>query len=506
MYRAVKLLFLVFTIAGIGFYIHHHFSLVIFPKPQLVEAQTQTTDWPQLQHDPQRTGYNNSAIRSSGTFTTPWSWHPANADTSVAEYAQPVIANGVLAIGDFDGVMYGLNDVTGVQLWQYPSGSPIYATAAIYNGKVFFGNDGGKVIAINASDGKKVWEYQTGAGVVSAPVAFNNKVFFTSKDGKLYAFNESDGTTPLWSYDAGAPITMSPAASVNKNTIFVGSENMMAYAINVNTHQAIWSKQLNGDGFRYYWPVVSESNNLVYFRTEPARAFHDMLNADGYMLESGKCSNFTFGECHATATTGSAECSQSCQGFTINSTEADYQTEQQRIVSYINANPDRQVMYALNLDTGNPVYTPAVLYTGGSGFVPDPPVINDVANQGWIIWRSYYSMYDSGTTVRPYVDVGKFNIATGYISHLSCPHLSGESCKMNWEDFHLVGDEQSLLTLAANAVLVGNGGTELGGIYTSTERSFNVGTRSGGGAGGNPVGVVANGRVYYQAGSLGMFQ
>ena len=163
-------------------------------------------------------------------------------------------------------------------------------------------------------------------------------------------------------------------------------------------------------------------------------------------------------------------------------------------------------MYALNLDTGNPVYTPAVLYTGGSGYVPNPPVINDSANQGWILWRSYYSMYDSGTTVRPYVDVGRFNITTGYISHLNCPNLSNESCKMGWEDFHLVGDELSHLSLSGNAVLIGSSYTEIGGIYSGTERSFKIGDRIGGGSGGNPIGVIANGRLYYIGGSLGMFQ
>lgn len=474
-----------------------------FSKSELnISAQTTNTDWPQLQHDPQRTGFNNSTIRSTGVFNQAWTWKPSNSDIPIAEYAQAVVSNGIVAIGDFAGVMHGLDDETGAEAWSYPSESPIYATAAFDNQKLFFCNDGGKIIALNAGTGTFLWEYQTGAGIVSAPLAFDDKLFVTSKDGKLYALKQ-DGTF-LWAYDTGAPITMSPAASVNKNLIFFGSENMMAYAVNTSG-QLVWSKQLNGDGFRYTWPVVSENNNLVYFRTEPAISFHDMLNADGQMLEGNKCGNFTFGECHATAIAGSAECSQTCQGMTINSTEAMYQAEQQTIISYLAANPSRQVMYALNLDTGNPVYTPAVLYTGGTGYAPDPPVINDSANQGWIVWRSYYSMYDSGTTVRPYVDIGKFNIATGYISHLGCPKLSSESCKINYEDFHLVGDEPSLLTLAANAIIIGNSYTVIGGIYTSTERSFKIGNSGGGGAGGNPVGVVANGKVYYIGGSLKMF-
>lgn len=488
------------------------------PAPHQAEAQT-TADWPQLQHDASRSGYNNIDIRSSGAFQLKWVWHPSNKMTPMSEYAQPIVSAGIVAMGDFSGVMHALDEITGQERWAFPTGAPIYASAAIGNGYVYFGSQSGKIYAISVTTGQEVWSYQTGGGVVTAPLMFQNMIIMGSKDGKVYALRADSGTL-VWTFDAKAPILMSAAAS-SDGKVFFGAENMKAYGLSSANGSLLWEKQLKGDGFRHLWPVVSNKNKVVFFRTEITLSFHDVLNAGGSPLANGRCGNFNFGECHPNP----ANCSLTCAGVSsIQSTESDYQSEQSRLTNYLASSPYEQTFFALDTQTGNEKYSAPVLYTGGMGNVPAPIVIDETNDRSWVIWRSYYSRYDSASTVRPFVDIGKLDLATGKISYFSCPNFGVESCKMAWEDLHLVGDEQSYLSAAKNAILVGNG-SSLGGILLSTEKSF-FGVSSNNAeyrkdltltnsswplesyadSVGNPIGVVANGRLFYKSGLLGVLQ
>ena len=53
----------------------------------------------------------------------------------------PTVINGVVFVGSMDsmGMMYALDAATGTQLWQYPSGAPVYSGPAVVNGVVYWG-------------------------------------------------------------------------------------------------------------------------------------------------------------------------------------------------------------------------------------------------------------------------------------------------------------------------------------------------------------------------------
>ncbi len=519
----MKLKFLFFSLISLSTFIAIYFykpSTTVIP--QTVEAQTPNTDWPQLQHDPQRTGYSNQSIRNSGSFQIKWTWHPPDRYTEISDMAQPVISSGTVIINDATGIVYALDENTGTEKWHFATGAPIYASAAIYNNTVYVGSQNGKIYALKLSDGTSSWNnpYQTNGGIVSSPLIFNNTLIITSKDGSVYSLNPSTGAKN-WSTNLQAPILTSPSASTSKNYIFVGAENLKAYALNASTGAIVWQKQLIGDSFRYSWPVVADAQSIVFFRTEPGKPFHTMLGNPSQILENGRCINFNFGECNPNNT--NTNCSSlNCDGKSIQSTPADYQSEQTRIINYLQQNTNEQTFFALDIQTGAEKYIAPILYTGGGGKWPGAPVIDTTLNKAYVIYRSYYSMFDSATTVRPYVDIAQMNISTGTITPFDCGKIGGESCKMAWEDFHLVGDEETYISAATNAVLVGSY-TSLGGIYlnTSPEKSFFVVSQgnyrtptlqntqwSGNYASsyGNPISAVTNGKLFYRAGLLGMMQ
>lgn len=497
-------------------------NLSIPPNP--VSAQSPDTDWPQLGRDPQRTSFTSQTVRT-GNNAIKWLWHPDDRWASMAHAAQPVIASGIVVMGDTRGTVHALNESDGSTRWTFDTGMIIYGSAAIAGDRVFIGSQNGIFYALSAADGRLLWQYQTGGGITGSPLLFQDRVYIGSKDGKVYSFDQAAGSL-IWARDTGAPVLMSAAAS-SDGKIFIGSENMQAFAFAADTGQQLWVSQLQGDSFRYYWPVVSDTHGVVVFRTEPAIGFHNMLGDPEPMLENGRCTSFYFGECHPDAPAGSSSCSLSCDGFSsLQSTPELYQAEQTRIRDYLDSNPDRETFYVLRTSDGSKAYTAPVLYTSGSGWSGAPIALDEAGNVAYVIWRTYYSRYDSGTTVRPYVDIGKMDLATGVITHFACGSIGGESCRVGWDDFHLVADETSRLTAAGNALLVSNQGS-LGGVDLVTERSFFTISATGryrtdlvmqnqqwgdsdtyAGFQAYPIDhvVIANGVIYYKSGLLGAIQ
>lgn len=509
---------LVTLFAGVAVYSYKNNK----PTPLEVSAQTQSTDWPQLQHDQQRTGFAaNATVRTSGSYSVKWVWHPTDSWTPISDMSQPVVAFGKVFISDFKGAVYALDKSTGAEIWKYQTGGDIYAGTGISGNNIVVGSQDGKLYAIDQQTGALSWSHQSSGGIATSPLILNDGIVISNKAGEVQKISPTGSL--VWSTNLGTPVLMSPAAN-NQGTVFVGAENLKAYALNGSNGNIIWERQLNGDSFRYGWPVVAESQNVVFFRTEPQLGFHTMLNKPSQMLENGRCGNFNFGECHPNNT--NASCSTlTCDGFSsVTVTAQQYADEQTRIRNYLTANPNEQTFFALDTSTGQTKYVAPILYTGGSGTWPSPPVIDTTRNRAYVIYRSYYSMFDSSSTVRPYVDVAIMDLATGNISPFNCVGIGGDSCKINYEDFHLVGDEETRLSATGNSLLIGSW-TSLGGIDLQSEASFfavnttsNIsgaspiltspswptGTYAGGYA--NPIPAISGSQIFYRTGLLGLVE
>jgi hypothetical protein len=100
---------------------------------RVVRAQS-GGDWPQLQRDPQRTGYTPIEVRPPYAYL--WKWY----EVPFSGRTQPVVAAGSLFIGGADGVMYARDARTGAPVWTFPTAGPIRHSAAVYDGWVFFGS------------------------------------------------------------------------------------------------------------------------------------------------------------------------------------------------------------------------------------------------------------------------------------------------------------------------------------------------------------------------------
>jgi len=135
--------------------------------------------------------------------------------------------------------------------WEFdlPEGS--YSTPAVYNDLVVIGCDnptGDSLFVLDAESGKELWNKSVGAIGKSSPVIYENKVFIVSKSGintQVTAI-DIDNSTIIWEYT----ISSRPLASadttpaVYDDTLYVNSPNGNVYALDTETGEKLWEKNL----------------------------------------------------------------------------------------------------------------------------------------------------------------------------------------------------------------------------------------------------------------------
>jgi len=182
------------------------------------------------------------------------------------ENVQPVVSLGRVLAGTMSGVLHAVHALTGEDLWAFQTAVPIVATAAATDGRVFFGGMDGTVYGLDAQSGKALWKLATSAPVRTAPLLMADKVVLGNDAGVFYCLDQATGRVD-WQVDTGEPIYLSAASDGTR--VFVGNEGMRLLAYDLATGKLLWrSPKLNGQGLRYYYPVIHKDR--VFVRVVPA--------------------------------------------------------------------------------------------------------------------------------------------------------------------------------------------------------------------------------------------
>ena len=114
------------------------------------------SNWPQVQGNPQRTGYTPEILGSN--FQVSWT-HPFQPE-KIFPQVQAIIYDGKVYVGTEMGNLYALNAQTGSVEWVYHVGAPILNSVAAGSNKVYFGAMDGAIYAISSTNGSLVWREQ----------------------------------------------------------------------------------------------------------------------------------------------------------------------------------------------------------------------------------------------------------------------------------------------------------------------------------------------------------
>jgi outer membrane protein assembly factor BamB len=145
------------------------------------------------------------------------------------------------------------NDATFGMIGQDKSISPekgFGGGTAFDDGKLFVTTGFGDVFALDATNGKRIWKTSLGVPIVNAPVANGGRVFVSSQDNHFVALAQSDGRK-LWDHQAiseSAGILESTSAAVAGDFVIAPYSSGELYALNVQNGRPAWSDTLTASG------------------------------------------------------------------------------------------------------------------------------------------------------------------------------------------------------------------------------------------------------------------
>jgi outer membrane protein assembly factor BamB len=181
--------------------------------------------------------------------------------------SSPLVVNGVLYYGAWDGKVYALDLRTRKLRWATQTDTEIDSSAAYHRGTIFIGTNGGHVYALDARTGRIRWRassyshFPNGREYFYAtPAVAYGRVFVGNTDGTLYAFGERSGDL-LWAQRAGSYVYS--AAAVWQRTVYVGSYDGNFYAFNAATGDLRW--KFAAPSSIHGAPTVMDG--LIYFST-----------------------------------------------------------------------------------------------------------------------------------------------------------------------------------------------------------------------------------------------
>jgi outer membrane protein assembly factor BamB/predicted phosphodiesterase len=165
----------------------------------------------------------------------------------------PVVADGLVIVGNQDGVVEAVDIQHGKRKWSYHTKGPIFSSPAASSGIVVVGSSDGNIYALNTVSGKSKWQQKTGASVLGSPLIVHDTIFIGGSDHSFRALALKTGKV-LWSFNGiEGPVVSRPV--VNGGTVVFGAWDKYLYAVERSTGHLLW-KWNNGSSVINYAPAA----------------------------------------------------------------------------------------------------------------------------------------------------------------------------------------------------------------------------------------------------------
>lgn len=183
----------------------------------------------------------------------------------------PTISNDTLFLGTrFSpaGSLYAVNANTGDILWSGLTNTSLAGTSPTYFNGTLYATTGLGVFAINSANGQILWNYRNASNnIATNPVIDNNKVFVGNRSsaGHISALDISNGNF-IWDFRFSGQMCTRPL--VSKNLIIFGTSTAKIYALDQNSGNIVWTRDLsvtyNNYGCNWISPSLMSGNVIVH--------------------------------------------------------------------------------------------------------------------------------------------------------------------------------------------------------------------------------------------------
>jgi outer membrane protein assembly factor BamB len=229
-------------------------------------------DWPVVRGDILGSGVAQSALPD--TLDVVWTY---KATDESGFDATPVIAGGVVYVGDNAGTFHAVRLGDGKALWTKTfEDSSFAAGAAIDKNRLYVGDLNGVVRCLATSDGTQIWESAPLDGEIYAgPTVHGEDVLFTSEAGTLSWLNAADGKQRLPNFQIDAPLRCTP--TINAGRVMLSGCDSLLHVINAADGTETHTVKIDGPT----GSTAAMRGERVYFGTESGTFFAIDVPADG---------------------------------------------------------------------------------------------------------------------------------------------------------------------------------------------------------------------------------
>lgn len=189
-------------------------------------------DWPLARGDREGTGVSTEKLPSD--LEVLWEFKTGNAEAGFE--ATPVISNGKVLIGDFEGNVYAIDLENGQPVWTRKADDGIIVSGGCSDGKLVLGDFNSKVYCYRIDDGELLWSKEMEQPIVSGANFFGESTLVSSDSGSLHALSLATGDE-TWVYETGDQLKST--ASIWKETALLGGCDSKLHRINVQVGDAV---------------------------------------------------------------------------------------------------------------------------------------------------------------------------------------------------------------------------------------------------------------------------
>ena len=150
--------------------------------------------------------------------------------------AAPMYSDGLVFVGEYDGIFSIIDAKTGKRLNGGGAGSAIN-TPSVSNGNVYFSSWDGSVNAVKIKGVVPLWHVNIRDTITTQPEIASGKIVVGTGRGAVVALDEKTGRT-LWRYNTnGGSISAKPL--VADGVVLAGAETGSVYVLDMNTGRVL---------------------------------------------------------------------------------------------------------------------------------------------------------------------------------------------------------------------------------------------------------------------------
>ncbi len=159
----------------------------------------------------------------------------------------PAISDGIVYIGDGQGIMHAFNITDGREIWQSQDVGTYHARPVFFDDMVIYGTVEGRIYARNKLTGEQVYSVALGSAVESAGTIADGIIFFLLRGHQLVALDVKTGKL-LWSYKRAVPYltTLQGVTTpvVFQDRVYVGFADSYFVAFSRLDGNILWERKL----------------------------------------------------------------------------------------------------------------------------------------------------------------------------------------------------------------------------------------------------------------------